>query len=121
MAFLAKSSAMLRQRCPRCLNGPIYRGWIDMHERCPVCELVFEREPGYFVGALYISYGMATIVMGLFMLFLHLLLPAWDLGWVALLAIASFIPLAPMVSRYARVIWMYFDRWAWPEEASKSP
>jgi uncharacterized protein (DUF983 family) len=121
MAFLAKSRAMLRQRCPRCLRGPIYRGWIDMHERCPECGLVYEREPGYFVGAMYISYGMATIVMGLFMLALHLALPEWDLGWVALLAIGLFVPLAPMVSRYARVIWMYFDRWAWPEEASKSP
>jgi hypothetical protein len=36
-----------------------------MHEYCPVCGLKFEREEGYFLGAMYISYGLAlfTIVI----------------------------------------------------------
>lgn len=116
MALGPKLLGLLRQRCPRCMQGAIYRRGITMHVACPACGQVYEREPGYFVGSMYISYGMATVVMGLFMLGLHLLLPAWDLGWVALLAIALFVPLTPVVSRYARVIWMYFDHWAWPEE-----
>ena len=29
-----------------------------MYERCEVCNLKFEREPGYFLGAMYISYGL---------------------------------------------------------------
>jgi uncharacterized protein (DUF983 family) len=119
MAFAAKFMGLLRQRCPRCLQGRIYRGWIDMHERCPVCDLLYEREPGYFMGAMYISYGTATILIGLVMFVLHLALPSWDLGVLVLIATGLFLPFAPMTSRYARVIWMYFDQWAWPEETGK--
>ena len=36
----------------------IYRGFPRMHE-CPVCGLQFHREQGYFLGAMYISYGLA--------------------------------------------------------------
>jgi hypothetical protein len=32
-----------------------------MHEQCPVCGLRFEREPGYFTGAMYLSYGVAIV------------------------------------------------------------
>lgn len=118
MGFMAAAVSLLRRRCPRCRLGDVYRGGLEMHERCPACGYLFEREPGYFVGSMYISYGLATIVLGLFMLTLHLLLPDWDLGNIALIAIALFLPLAPMVSRYARLIWMYFDLWAWPERAN---
>jgi hypothetical protein len=35
-----------------------------MHERCAVCGLRFEREQGYFLGAMYINYGV-TVVLAL--------------------------------------------------------
>ena len=112
--FFRKLWALVRQRCPRCLRGPVYRALLEMHDRCPSCGLLYEREPGYFMGAMYVSYGMATILIGLIMYLLHLALPAWDLGIIVLMATGLFLPIAPMVSRYARLIWMYFDHWAWP-------
>jgi hypothetical protein len=85
-----------------------------MNPTCPVCGLVFEREEGYFLGAMYISYGISVFALIAGTLVLSLLVPGWDLGWVALLAIAVYLPFVPMVFRYSRVIWIYFDRWAWP-------
>ena len=85
-----------------------------MHERCAACALRFEREPGYFIGSLYISYAIAIAIMLLGLGLGHLLLPEWELGSVVLLVVALFVPLAPMVTRYARVLWIYIDRWAWP-------
>src|SRR2546422_5139223 len=64
-------SAILHQKCPRCHSGAIFRssifrGLVKMNERCPVCDLKFEREEGYFLGAMYISYGLALIfIIGL--------------------------------------------------------
>jgi uncharacterized protein (DUF983 family) len=60
MERIAKPSALvgiLRQRCPRCRAGKILRGSIllrfpKMDERCEDCDLKFEREPGYFLGAM---------------------------------------------------------------------
>jgi|RhiMetdeSRZDD1v2_1073273.scaffolds.fasta_scaffold636161_3 uncharacterized protein (DUF983 family) len=119
MPFLRKSLALLRQRCPRCLQGPIYRLWLTMHEQCPVCGMRYEREPGYFIGAMYVSYGMATILIGLIMYLLYLALPDWDLGILVLMATGIFVPFVPMATRYSRVIWMYFDHWAWPSTLSE--
>lgn len=106
--------ALVRMRCPRCCAGKIYEYGMKMNARCPVCELEFEREPGYFMGALYISYALAIafLVTGLWIGML--LLPDIDAGWLVLLAAACFVPFVPLVTRYSRVIWIFFDRWAWP-------
>ena len=34
-----------------------------MHERCRVCGYRFEREQGYFVGAMYINYGVTVLII----------------------------------------------------------
>lgn len=87
---------------------------MKMHERCPVCSLRYEREPGYFLGSLYISYGLACGFLLLGVWIGSLFFPEVDLGWIALAAIIAFVPLVPMVTRYARVMWIFFDRWVWP-------
>jgi transposase-like protein len=40
-------------RCPRCGARSLFRTWFAMHERCTVCGLRFEREQGYFLGAMH--------------------------------------------------------------------
>src|SRR5437588_12193016 len=51
-------------RCPRCGARSLFRTWCALHERCAVCGLRFEREQGYFLGAIYINYGV-TVVLAL--------------------------------------------------------
>src|SRR6266852_6724889 len=71
MQTTAKPSTLpsiLQQRCPRCRMGgifrySIFRGFPKMCERCPVCDLKFEREPGYFLGAMYFSFALGVLVM----------------------------------------------------------
>jgi uncharacterized protein (DUF983 family) len=36
----------LRRRCPHCGQGAIFSGWSQHLEKCDVCGLVFERNPG---------------------------------------------------------------------------
>jgi len=36
----------LHKRCPHCGEGPIFSGFAHHLERCPVCGLVYERNPG---------------------------------------------------------------------------
>jgi uncharacterized protein (DUF983 family) len=120
ISLAQKTGALLLQRCPRCSRGRIYARGMDMNACCPVCDLVFEREPGYFLGSLYVSYTLAIAVMLVLLGIGHLLLPSWDLCNVTLLVGLFFLPLAPAVTRYARVIWIYFDRWAWPTRAGRS-
>lgn len=51
-------------RCPRCGKGRIYAGWFAMNPQCDSCGLEFEREQGYYVGAMYVNYGL-TVLIGL--------------------------------------------------------
>ena len=53
----------LRLRCPRCGAGKLFRRGLAMHDRCRVCGDRFEREQGYFVGAMYINYGVTVLVI----------------------------------------------------------
>ncbi len=60
----------LRLRCPRCGLGRLYPKPFTMNENCRHCGLKFEREQGYFVGAIYINYSatIAIAVPGFFLL-----------------------------------------------------
>ncbi len=99
--------------------APIFRGsrlWLaPMHERCSVCDLKFEREPGYFLGAMYISYAMAVPLLAGFMALFWWLTP-WSWGYLLLAAGLALLPFAPMVTLFARVLWIYLDRGVDPGE-----
>ena len=98
--------AILLQRCPNCLGGKVFSGSITMCECCPVCGHKFEREAGYFTGAMYASYFMAIPILVLLTLLISwLFLPDWQLQNVALVATLPFLLLVPAVFRYSRVIW----------------
>jgi uncharacterized protein (DUF983 family) len=52
----------LRLKCPRCGVGSLYERPFRMYADCPHCGLKFEREQGYFVGAIYINYAATVLV-----------------------------------------------------------
>jgi len=85
-----------------------------MQECCPNCGLKFEREQGYFLGAMYISYALALITI----VALGLLLwacTAWSLQKITWWAILLFLPLVPTLTLFSRVLWIYLDRAIDPE------
>ena len=106
---------MLRLVCPRCRQGRVFRGWITVNERCPVCNLKFEREQGYFIGALYVSYLLGIPIVGALMLIYWWLTP-WHLETLLLAAFLTFQLFVPVVLRFAKVVWMYADRAFDPEK-----
>jgi hypothetical protein len=89
-----------------------------MNDPCPVCGLVLEREPGYFLGAMYFSYALAVVILVPVFFVLQALFPEWPGVWVATLTVLLYVPLTPLVFRYARVLWIYFERSAAPSETS---
>lgn len=85
-----------------------------MFERCPVCDLRFEREPGYFLGAMYISYGLGVATIALLVAVLWWVTGRWIVKatlWAAVL----FLPVAPAITLLSRVLWIYLDRAVDPE------
>lgn len=107
--FSATLLSIARQRCPRCHQGHAFRTLATMHPSCPVCGHVFEREPGYFVGAMYVSYALAIPLYLALAFGLRWALPGRSDLAVMALALPLFIPFAPILFRYSRVIWMHLD------------
>ncbi|MCB0711353.1 MAG: hypothetical protein KDD67_03395 [Ignavibacteriae bacterium] len=114
-------SAIIRVRCPECKKGIVYAHGSQMNRLCPSCGIKFEREPGYFSGAIWIGVLLATPV-ALFTMFCLL----WffrDLhpAIAGIVASLSFIPLIPLTIRISRSIWMYLDHQMNPETTYRNP
>lgn len=87
------------------------RPW-QMNERCPHCKYQFDKGNGYFIGAMYSSYGLS---LGLSMvlavtLFFAGLSTAQNLTVVGLvLTVVGPLVIFP----YSRVIWVWVERDGW--------
>jgi len=82
-----------------------------MNARCPQCGYEFEREPGYFTGAMYASYLLALpLVFGIFLiLWAFSTKTLFAVEIMVLITALLYLPLVPLVFRYSRVLWMFFD------------
>src|SRR5215468_4453593 len=95
----------LRLRCPRCGVGPLYERGLSMLERCPTCGLRYEREPGYFVGAVYVNYAITTVaVLGGVLVLDQLVGLSLAAQLMIAVPLALLVPL--LVHRHARSLWL---------------
>lgn len=53
----------LRQRCPVCGKGKIFKRFFATYERCPICHFVYEREPGYYTGAMAVNLVVTELLI----------------------------------------------------------
>lgn len=70
MASSSKLLALLNGRCPQCHDGRVFKyRWYNVfkfaetNEKCPVCEVKYEVEPGFWFGAMYVSYAFTIGIM----------------------------------------------------------
>jgi uncharacterized protein (DUF983 family) len=112
-ANISAALGILCQLCPRCRSGKIFRRsvWLfpPMYERCPACNLKFEREPGYFLGAMYISYGLGLCAVSLLAALVWAVMK-WPLMKSVYAGLVLFLPFAPLLTWMARVLWIYMDQ-----------
>lgn len=103
-------------RCPLCGQGKLFRSWFSMHQTCPQCGLVFEREPGFFLGSIYINYGVTALIVTF--VYPVLLLSRTVRQPYLLIGAIAFTVLFPMLLfPWARSLWLGFDQWHDPREA----
>jgi len=111
----ARLAAVAAGRCPRCRRGRIFQGRFAMHPTCPVCALRFEREPGYFTGAMYVSYALGLPVITVSTVLVLLVAPQLSFEATAAVVVVLFLPFVPLIFRYSRILWIHLDRTVDPE------
>src|ERR1700753_3968886 len=111
---LSEFKAALHAKCPKCRKGNMYANSTysfkgqKSYTNCPYCNFQFEREPGYFYVAMFVSYAMnvaqmVTLAVGTY------ILTGSENPWlyIAILFGVAFA-LSPVNFRYSRVALLYW-------------
>ncbi len=107
--------AILNHKCPRCRQGNLFKyslirkphKFTETYKACPNCDLIYEREPGFFFGAMYVSYAltMAVLLGTAFILYNFF-------GDPELIVYITAVPvmvllLLPVIFRYSRTLFLH--------------
>lgn len=112
---MGQVKSALALKCPRCNEGELFESknpyqpgkMMTMHSHCSNCGLRYEKEQGFFYGAMYVSYMLniaffvtATIA---WYLFIEDLID-WRL-YIGIYVLLTVL-LVPVIFRYSRSLWM---------------
>jgi uncharacterized protein (DUF983 family) len=113
-------------RCPNCGKGKLFRRFFTMYDRCPVCGWRYEREEGYWTGAIAINLVVTELLIALVAVPLAIVLAMNNEPITLLVAIGLPLPfvLPFLFFRHAKSLWMSIDFMVHPidvEEREKLP
>ncbi len=106
--------SILKCKCPQCHAGDLFLypnpyviSKINlMPANCPVCNLSFEQETGFYWGAMYVSYGLTVMIS-----FINFVCFYFIWGWLTWEFLVEntivLILTLPLVFRYSRVLFLY--------------
>lgn len=106
---------VINLKCPRCRTGDMFKYPVTkisrfniMHKNCSCCELTYAVEPGFFIGAMYISYAAA--VFQIFVIGFTLYIFFEDAGlWVYGLSVGfTTLIFSPVIFRFSRVLYLFW-------------
>jgi hypothetical protein len=76
-----------------------------MNSSCEKCDLSFEQEPGYYYGAMYVSYALGVALFVTIWTSCNLWLP-WLNAWGQIGLVVFFtIALSPYLFALSKIIW----------------
>ena len=114
-AIPSELKSAVEGKCPRCRTGNMFAAPLlsfksqKMLERCPACDLKFEKEPGYFYVAMYVSYAMSVAELVAPCVATYILSGNLESPWLyVIVALTVTILLAPFNNRYSTIILLYF-------------
>lgn len=96
--------SILQLKCPVCHQGAVFDGFLHTNTHCPICGIKYEREPGYFTMAMYVSYAIGICsVCATHYLWVAIKAPNLTYAGLAFAVVC----LSPLIFRYSRVIWLH--------------
>ena len=111
---LAAWPAIVHAKCPRCRRGNMFANSMygfhgqQMNTTCSHCNLSFEREPGYFYVAMFVSYAFNVAEMVTIAVAISVLTGSHN-PWVYCgIILGIVVLLAPFNFRYSRVLLLHW-------------
>jgi uncharacterized protein (DUF983 family) len=113
--YLASTATILIRglllRCPNCGRGKLFRRGFTMYEKCPVCGWRYEREEGYWTGAVAVNLVVTELLIALVAVPLAVALALAQKPVTLLIIIGLPLPfiLPLLFFRHAKSLWMSID------------
>lgn len=86
----------------------MFGGLFRTLERCSSCRLKYEREPGYFLGSIYINYGITALLLTVTWITLRFGYGI-ESRWLVFGLAAFLVVFQMFFFRYARALWLALD------------
>ena len=107
-------SSALTCKCPKCRKSGMFpKGTLlnplkfhQMNTHCANCGQNFEPEPGFYFGAMFVSYGLNTAFFVAVWILLALMVEDYSLSTVLILLGLTVIIFLPLTFRLSRSIWI---------------
>lgn len=82
-----------------------------MKARCEVCNYKFDREPGYFLGAMYLSYGLAVLQGIITFLIFYFFFPSVQTIWIPVTILLVVVLFSYKNYKLSRIIYIHIFPW----------
>ena len=115
MAKRSLTQSLFGMKCPRCREGDLFKTStisfqkpFEMLDSCPTCKQRYNPEPGYYYGAMFISYifwGWFSILFCLTLVFLL----NWSVNSAFVLLIIISSVFFVWIFRVSRSIWIHIN------------
>ena len=108
-----KLYSIFSNKCPKCQTGSFFKTnnpynlkkFDKLNEECAYCEESFTREPGFYIGSMYVSYALSVALMVVFFVGFVLIL-GLEMEYVLIGLVVAYVLLIPVMFRLARLIWI---------------
>lgn len=98
------------RRCPVCGGKKLFRRWVVMADRCPTCNLRFQRVPGQWLGSWFLNVCLAQILaIGIVLGGVIAAYPDPPLGVIGLVGGTVMVVFPFWFFPYSRTIWVAID------------
>ena len=103
-----KGPHLFTNLCPVCRKAPIFKGMFAMERVCPSCKNRYEKEEGYFVGAMILAYFVGTL-LALPTLLIAVFMMQVEFPLAVAAASLQMIICGLFLFRYSRIAWINLE------------
>lgn len=108
----SKLYSIVKMKCPRCQEGEFFvshpyhlKNAGDIHEYCSRCNLKYSKEPGFYYGAMYVSYALGVALFVTLWTSFNLFFPNTTTGIQIATIISLTVILTPYLYALSKIIW----------------
>ena len=104
--------SIFNNKCPRCRQGDFLTSHPynlkkagEIHEHCSSCGVKYSLEPGFYFGAMYVSYGLGVALFVTLWVSFNLFFDNVPIGLQIFIIITLSVLLTPYLYALSKIIW----------------